>query len=195
MHTKRTKLWFGAAILGVVGLALGYYYVILDWRARPFCHKQIMLALKQWTMTAGEGTNIYRPNNAFPNISGKSMDSLAEIHKEMGNMKWASGYRYVPGLREHDPGDLILMYVDRPTRWTWHGSTPTIFKDKAWIVVPVDFADGGRTPSGPGESSERISVEEFRNRLKRTLDFVRTNERPHWQSVVAEHTKFLESGI
>jgi hypothetical protein len=41
--------------------------------------------------------------------------------------------------------------------------------------------------------SERVSLDEFRSTLKRTLDFIRTNERPNWQAVVAEHSKFLNS--
>jgi hypothetical protein len=75
----------------------------------------------------------------------------------------------------------------------WHGPPPTIFKDKAWIVVPVDFKMGGRSPAGAGELSERVSFDEFQRRLRCTLDYVRTNERPNWQTIVAEHTEFLES--
>jgi hypothetical protein len=26
-----------------------------------------------------------------------------------------ANYKYVPGLKEDDPSDLILMYLDRPT--------------------------------------------------------------------------------
>jgi hypothetical protein len=85
------------------------------------------------------------------------------------------------------------MYVGQPTRWTWHAQKPTIFREKAWIVVPVDFATGSRPQAGPGELSERISTDEFRRRLRRTVDFIRTNQRPNWQTIVAEHTKFLES--
>jgi hypothetical protein len=50
-----------------------------------------------------------------------------------------------------------------------------------------------RPKSGPGELSERVSLDEFRSRLKRTIDFIRTNERPNWQTIVAEQTKFLDS--
>jgi hypothetical protein len=44
-----------------------------------------------------------------------------------------------------------------------------------------------------GEASERVSFEDFRARLTGTLDFLRTNQRPSWQTVVAEHGKFLHS--
>ena len=176
----------------VVVMALGYYRFILDWEGRPFCHKQFMLAFKTWMQDNGMDANSGK--NPFPNVNGRGKDSLAAIREYMGDyMGWTNGYRYVPGLREDDPGELVLMYFDRPTRWTWHGPPATIFKKKAWIVVPVDFAMGSRRPSGPGELSERIPVGEFRSRLRRTIDFVRTNERPNWQTIVAEHTKFLES--
>lgn len=47
--------------------------------------------------------------------------------------------------------------------------------------------------SGVGEMSERLTTEEFKRRLGETIEFVRTNARPHWQEIVAEQTKFLES--
>ena len=131
--------------------------------------------------------------NAFPNATGHSADSLALIRDEMGGqMDWAQSYRYVPGLHRDDPGDLILMYLVQPTRWTWHGPPPTVFTPKAWIVVPLDFTMSGPLAAGRGELSERVSLDMFRSRLRRTLDFIRTNERPSWQTVVAEHTRFLD---
>lgn len=187
-------VWFsGLGVLIIAGLV--YYFLILDWQGRPFCHKQISLAFLQaifdQKLPAGEAVT-----NAFPNVNGRSWESLTVIRDNMDgdiNMRWARGYRYVPGLRADDPGDLVLMYLDQPTRWTWHGTPPTIFEKKAWIVVPVDFVMADRPRSGPGESSERIAGEEFRRRLQRTLDFLRTNERPHWEAVVAEHEAFLKS--
>lgn len=140
------------------------------------------------------GADLAKYPQPFPNENGVGSDSLAAISESMGgNMDWATDYNDVPGLREDDPGDLVLMYFNRPTRWVMHVSPPTIFAEKAWIVVPVDFAMANRPPAGPGELSERISVDEFRIRLKKTIDFVRSHERPHWQKIVAEHTKFLDS--
>lgn len=109
---------------------------------------------------------------------------------------WRDDYRYVPGLHDSDPPDLVLMYLDQQARWVWHGDPPTKFKDYGWIVVPVDFCDGiyARTRKGGwGELSERISEGEFKRRLRATLDFVRTNNRPNWKKVVAEHTAFLKT--
>jgi hypothetical protein len=167
-------------------LPLSYYYFILDRQGRPYCHKQIMLSFLMWM-------DYQKSTNAFPNIGGRSADSLEALHSEMNGMSWAQNYHYVPGLNRDDPGDLVLMYVTQPTRWTWHGQTPTIFTEKAWILVPVDFKNSWRTNVGRGELSERISGEEFKTRLQRTLDFIRTNQRPNWQTIIAEHTKFLNS--
>jgi hypothetical protein len=195
MCAKHVKLWIGG-IAGLLAIVIGLWFSYNHFmEGRPYCHKGIMFGFKMWMRENGMDFNSH--NNAFPNINGMGADSLATISNGMaGHMEWAKDYRYVPGLHEDDPGDLLLMYLDRPTRWTWHGSPPKVFmfKKKAWLVIPVDFTMGGRRPSpGGGELSERVSRDEFRSRLRRTLDFVRTNERPHWQTVVAEHTKFLDS--
>ena len=192
MRTKRLILWIGGLFIVLVALAFGYYRLILDWAGRPTCHKCVMSGFKIWM--EDNGMDINSQTNAFPNTNGFGAVSLTAISNGMaGHMDWAQAYRYVPGLREDDPGDLVLLYLDRPTRWTWHGPAPTIFKEKAWMIVPVDFAMAARSTPGGGELSERVSLAEFRSRLRGTLDYVRTNERPHWQTVVAEHTKFLDS--
>lgn len=186
MRRKRLILRVAVTLAVLVGMPLGYYHLILDWDGRPVCHKQVNSAFRNWMED--------RATNAFPNVDGVSRDSLAVIHDEMGGyMVWAQNYKYIPGLQQDDPGHLVLMYVNRPTRWTWHGPAPTVFEKRAWIVVPVDFAFGPRRPFGPGELSERVTPEEFKRRLTETIEFVRTNARPHWQTIVAEHTKFLES--
>jgi hypothetical protein len=41
--------------------------------------------------------------------------------------------------------------------------------------------------------SERVSADEFKARLKKTIDYIRAKQRPNWQTIVAEQTKFLES--
>jgi hypothetical protein len=194
MPSKRITFWSagGLAVLFLVGLAFGYRYLILDLEGKPFCHKQVMMAFIT-SMHAPEA-NLANDPQPFPNVNGVGRDSLAMISEGMnGEMEWAKDYKYVPGLREDDPGDLVLMYFDRPTRWVMHISPPTIFNEKAWIVVPLDFAMGSRPPAGPGELSEQISLDEFRSRLRKTLDFIRTNKRPNWQTIVAEHTEFLDS--
>jgi hypothetical protein len=189
MRAKRFILWIGKAMVVLLGLALGFYFFVLDWQGRPFCHKQIMFGFLGVMHPPDEGRT--QAKAAFPNVRGLGQDSLATVGESMGgDWVWKSDYNYVPGLREDDPPDLVLMYFNRPTRWNWHGTPPTIFGEKAWILIPLDF-----TPrSGQaGECSERVSFSEFRSRLQRTLDFIRTNERPNWQTIVAEHTSFLAS--
>jgi hypothetical protein len=175
------------AVALVVGVPLCYYALILDWQNRPYCHKQIYSSFLGWMHE--------RKTTAFPNVSGQSSNSLAEIDEQMAGSSWSRNYNYVPGLQQDDPGDFVLMYMKDPTRWTWHGSPPTVFRHRKWILVPVDFKTAShlRAGAGPGELSERVSLDELRNRLKRTLEFVRTNERPNWHAVVAEHERFLES--
>jgi hypothetical protein len=194
MRKKRVILWVGGTLAVLVGLAFGCYNFVLDWQGRPFCHKQIMLSfLAVMYPSGGDLTNDRQP---FPNVKGLSQDSLAAISDSMaGYMAWTNDYNYVPGLREDDPPDLVLMYFNQPTRWNWHGSPPTIFQKKAWIIIPVDWSGVGfRTHTGQiGECSERVSLDEFRRRLQGTLDFIRTNERPNWRTIIAEHEKFLDS--
>lgn len=194
MRPKRIILWLGGTLALLAGLAFGSYHFILDWQGRLYCHKQIMFAFHLWMLDQGLDSD--SNTNSFPNVNGVGRDSLATIRDYMngyGDMDWAKGYRYVPGLRQNDPGDLVLLYLDRPTRWTRHGAPGTIFRKKAWMIVPVDFTIGGRSQTGVGELSERVSLTEFHRRLNRTLDFIRTNERPNWQTIVAEQTTFLNS--
>ncbi len=198
MRFKPVISWIAGLLALLIALAFGYYYLILDWNGRPTCHKGITLDFLM--VMHPNGGDILNDPKPFPNLGGRSRDSLATINEARGGEYRAltNDYNYVAGLRENDPADLVLMYFNRPTRWNWHGAPPTIFKDKGWIIIPVDFGLGeGTRPHtgqlGGGECSERVSVDEFRTRLKQTLDFVRTNERPNWQTVVAEHTKFMDS--
>lgn len=193
---KQALKWI-AGILGTITvLALSYYYFILDWNVRPVCHKQIETVLRIW---AGDhGKDASGATNAFPNVNGDSKASLAAIDQELHwGIAWASSwtnrYKYVPGLRETDPGDLILMYMDQPTRWHWHGAPRTRFNEKRWLVVPLDFDFDSRRATEGGECSESLTTDQFKARLEKTLDFVRTNQRPNWQTIAAEHSKFLSS--
>ncbi len=170
----------------LVSLPFIYNFAVLDHAGRPFCHKQIALSVPIWRDD--------HHTDQLPNVRGSSHDSLAELRDLLNTDRVEKNYMYVPGLREGDPGDLVFMYLRVPTRWIWHGQARTRFKPKGWIIVPLDFEIfGSRKPSGPGECSEWVPFPEFRSRLLTTLDFLRTNNRPNWQAVVAEHTKFLES--
>ena len=50
-----------------------------------------------------------------------------------------------------------------------------------------------REMSDVGEDAERVSSDELKSRLRKTLDYLQKNNRPNWQTVVAENEKFLES--
>lgn len=180
----RPLYWVTLTLMLLVGLVAAHYFLIIDWDGRPFCHKNITLSLRFWMQEKGGGAH------AFPNVGGVGKTSIQVIAEEVGTMDWATNYHYVPGLQDDDPPRLVVMYMTKPTRWTWHGSPPTIFEKKKWIVVPVDFES---TPGHPGECSERLSEAEFKTRLRETIDFVRTNARPNWQVIVAEQTAFLDS--
>jgi hypothetical protein len=69
------------------------------------------------------------------------------------------------------------------------GQPLTVFEEKRWLVVPVDFGDGRPVQ---GELSERVTMDEFKRRLSAPIDYVPTNQRPSWQAVVAEHTTFFQ---
>ena len=184
MLKSRPSRWFVVTLAVLLAIPVGYYFFIIDWQGRPFCHEVVDSVIQQWMLEAN--------TKSYPNAGGKSHESLFVIGNHLKNMEWAENYNYVPGLQEGDPPELVLMYVNRPTRWNWHGQVPTIFKDKAWIVVPI-IAGQSRPGVQIGEASERVSFEDFRARLTGTLDFLRTNQRPSWQTVVAEHGKFLQS--
>lgn len=182
---KRRQELFRIAAIGLVSLGalLAYWRFYFDWEGRPSCHKAIETAVH---------IQMSDPKSDFyPNASGSSRGSI-DLLKDSLSFPM-DHYRYVPGLRPDDPGELVLFYFDQPTRWIWHGPPRSIFEEKGWIVVPVDFALGGRPLRGGGELSEWIPEDEFRRRLRATLDFVRTNGRPHWEAVVEEHTRFLET--
>ena len=178
----------------VVGLPAFVYFVPYDHQNEPFCHKAVFV-----------GILIYfdeQKTDVLPNIGGRSADSISSMLKYWGDQPWADTYRYVPGLKKGDPGDLVLMYMPAPTRYVWHNNPQTIFAEKKWILVPLDFgshafemgaAKVDRDIPFYGEECERVSLAELQSRLKKTLDYLRENNRPSWQTVAAEHETFLES--
>jgi hypothetical protein len=170
----------------IAGIAFGAaYFFWTDSVGQPVCHKVFDTVLHGWQQEAG--------TRQFPNVNGSSEDSLAVLTSQFGQ-DISDRYLYVPGLSRDDPGDLILMYVRQPTRWVWHGSTPSMFAGKAWIVVPADMKFyGPRKDLTAGECSERLSLSEFRTRLQKTLDYLKSKKPDNWEAVVKEHSDFLKS--
>lgn len=178
---RRWLLGVGGGLLAALVLGVAAFVgLMLDWGERPLCHKQIMLAFRQWLHDERSET--------FPNLGGASGLSLSALRQNLADSTVETKYRYVAGLRSDDPGDLVLMYLAAPTRWRWHGRPRTRLAPKGWLVLPVDFGcDPGRTPVVPGECSEWLSEREFAYRPRATLDFLLTNRRPHCETVMAEH--------
>ncbi len=178
-----------AGALAGVAVAATFFAVtsipFLDRTGNPICHKQLYGVIQNWQEK--------HSTRDFPNVDGDRVASVAAV-KELANYpELKSHYSYVPGLSREDPGDLVLFYIDRPTRWTLHGSPPLIITSKKWILVPVDMKiHGSRSDTGPGELSERVSFDEFRKRLRKTLDYIKTKQRPNWETVVKQHTEFLD---
>ena len=190
-------LWLASPL---VLLLLGYVavrFLLIDWDRKPFCHKQMTLALYVWTND--------HPSAAFPNVEGNSLRSMgAAAEQFVVTNQIFRDYHYVPGLRGDDPKELVLFYFNQPTRWRSHMGVPYRWQSKAWIVVPLDsyyWDQEGPKRIGPapnqivgyGEQSESLTTEQFNNRLMATLDFLRTNNRPNWQAVEKEHKAFLQS--
>jgi hypothetical protein len=132
--------------------------------------------------------------NAYPNELGNSSNSLevlAKVSRDLCN-ELQVRYAYVPGLRENDPSDLVLMYLKQPTRCIWHGDFPSLFRPRKWVVIRPGFLPPGMA-SQVGELSDWIDKPEFEARLQKTLDFLRANNRPYWTNTVAEHEAFVKT--
>lgn len=135
MRLIRIKRFGFLVVVVAVVATLVEVFLVGDGRWQPWCHKQIWSAIAIWRDE--------HHTDELPNLLGHSRESLLLIRESMGpSDAWAANYRYVPGLRKSDPGDLVLMYVAQPTRWTWHGARPNWLRERAWILVPLDFKLG-----------------------------------------------------
>jgi hypothetical protein len=148
---------------------------------RPLCHKAIDGAFQQWT-AANDSKSAY-----YPNANGNGGASLAMIKPYFGDE--ILEYTYVPGLRYDDPNDLVLMYMKKKTRHTWHGDTQhTIFAPLRWMVLSPDILDG-TCPEG----GMLVDTPEFKRRLLLTVAFLKERQRPYWQAAADGQMEFLKS--
>lgn len=186
---SRYRGWFWTiGILALFPIALIVHQFVLrdyDFASKPQCHKAVMLHLEAWRSEHGQTID-------FPNINGDSTASLKAIEMQWDGVDVSEKYNYVPGLRNDDPPELVLMYLRLPTRWQWHGQPGSIFAEKEWIIVPIDFTQR-REGVSEGEENERLSTAELRERLKATLDYLKKNNRTHADAVAREHGRFLAS--
>jgi hypothetical protein len=197
------KILTVAISLALLPAALAAWLFLLHDNSNiPLCNKQTFFEVMNWFDN--------RHKVDLPNVRGQSAESLVELKRaddREGDIKeeaeeWNEKYQYVPGLCRGDPGDLVLMYMKKPTRWLHHAtSPPSIFREAKWCVVSLDFGDSWpgwsvrvkRTMPEQSECAENLSSAEFISRLRKTLDFLREHDRPNWQTVVAENEKLLKS--
>jgi hypothetical protein len=192
----RTMLVIAALLLAIPVVCIGGFRLLHDFENMPLCGKQTFNDIQNWYVNTR--------SKELPNVNGLSAESMAKLISYDANeaKEWSEKYQFVPGLRKGDPGDFVMMYMKVPTRWVHHAAgPPSIFNKYRWVLVPLDFAESGN-PNGTrvdreipygGESFERVSSDELRSRLRKTLKFLQDNVRPHWQTVVAENEEFLKS--
>lgn len=134
-------------------------------------------------------------NGVYPNDDGESEKTIAQfapyLHNEQA--KRLQDYAYVPGLRDSDPENLILMYMKQKTRYTWHGDTRANRNKLMWIVFAPSLDSPFNTDEWCPEGARKLNTREFRTRLQATLDYLKTNNRPYWTNTVREHSAFLNS--
>jgi len=177
------------AVLAVVAIFLLVGAFLIRFPRDPLylCQKILDGGLQQWKLEAG--------TNVWPNVSGDSTKSFARIERFLGpagDHAYSEAYGYVPGLRDDDPSDLIFMYLKRMTRRTWNGDhSASIFAHRKWMVLGPNFLNFTGSASDLPEGGELIETTEFRRRLHKTLTFLRENNRPHWETVIPEHSRFL----
>jgi len=152
------------------------------------CHRLLDGALHQWMVETTNGVT-------YPNVDGSSSRSLKLVLPYLlQDTNALHDYMYVPGLRSDDPDNLILFYLREPSRRTWHGDTHWFSGPKRWVVLNprMDSPDSDSGRAG-GEVDEAISLTEFKDRLRATLDYLKQNDRPGWQAAEQEHMRFISS--
>lgn len=195
MKKPRVFILIAAAAFLMVAGAIVFWPSFGAHELWPTCHKQVLLAMNMTIQDSVNGSDGHSGTNAYPNVAGissNSMQVLGDVSRDLCR-ELQTRYQYVPGLREDDPADLVLMYLKRPTRCIWHGDFPTFFRPRKWVVVRPDFGLRSMEEPSVGELSDWIDRPEFERRLRKTLDFLKANNRPYWTNVVAEHEAFLKA--
>jgi len=178
---KRSRKWrFVIGILAISALVVATALVRFPPRPRPLCHRIIDGAFQQWALETGS-------TNSYPNTNGNGVASLAAVERLVGAD--IQQYGYDPGLHYDDPNDLVLMYMRKKTRHTWHGDTKhSIFSPSRWMVLSPEILNG-TCPEG----GELVDTPEFKRRLQLTVAFLKVRQRPYWEAVAGEQAQFLTS--
>ncbi len=181
-------------ILAMAVAAVGILYYRHKFDSYPCCHKALDNAFDQWMMES--------KTNAYPNLNGDSVKSLAAVMPWVGRVKErvSEQYAYIPGLKPDDQNqapDLVLLYMKKKTRFYWH-EPRAVAPEPMWMVIAPGFYSGDPQAN---EEHNRVYAEpgclwdtaEFKRRFRRTLDYLRENKRPHWESIVKEQEKILDA--
>ena len=186
MKSKRAITWVLVAV-GISCVLVVGFMLRFPPGPCPWCHKMFDAALEQWKMAHGN-------THTHPNINGEELPSIAEFAAYVKDPHLVSrDYGYIPGLRDGDPDDLILMYMRKKTRHTWHGDhSASILTKPKWMVLGPQVINLDEIDQCP-EGGRLLSTDEFTDLIRKTLDFLKENDRPNWETVTKEHTVFLKS--
>lgn len=151
------------------------------------CHKLFFHSLIAWQTETTNG-------DWYPNIEGSQQKSLAVLEPYYVVVSQIADHRYVPGLERNDSEDLILFYLCRPSRRTWHSDGHFLRLRKRWVVLGPRLMPKGESFAAEwSECGESLSTKDFKQRLARTLGYLRENNRTNWASVVQDHAAFLRT--
>lgn len=185
---RRTKILVAVALLCLALTVVMVLNVVGPPGPHFVCHRALDGSFQQWMLETTNGP-------WFPNVEGKSADSLALLIPYFHEGPRAfQDYRYIPGLRSDDPESLILVYVRVPSRRTWHGDTHWFRKEKRWVILnPRASSPDSGDPRAWSECGEAIPSEQFKTRLTATLEYLKRNGRSGWQAATDEHMQFLRA--
>ncbi len=175
-----------AIVFGVIGVLVGIELFRHPSDPLRNCQKVLICGFDQW--------QIEKQTNTYPNVDGNGLLSFAQFGEYFhSSSSFANDYGYVPGLRSDDPNDLVLLYLKKKTRRTWNGDRHyNRHTEKMWMVFGPDLSRAAHGDDLP-EGGTRETTADFKDRLQKTFDFLKDNNRPYWTNIVKEHAEFLNS--
>ena len=136
MKSKQLAKGIGIMV-ALLSLATGTFLLLYPPDPLVYCQKVIDSAFEQWMSV--------NKTEIRPNVNGNGKDSLALIGVYMLG-RYTEGvlrdYGYVPGLRNDDPKNLVMMYLKEKTRRHWNGDhSASILREPKWMVIGPGFWD------------------------------------------------------